>query len=288
MAQKPHVVSTTPEQMARIEQTWIDPVREDQELTTFQLYPQPSRGTADAEGSYQLYLPPQYEAEPERRFPVLYWLHGGFGDSRQGNELVARIDKAIRNDVMPPTIVVVPQILPIGWYVDSKDGARPLEQITAFDLVNHVDSTYRTVAHASARTIEGFSMGGFGALHLGLKYPKIYSKVSAIAPAILRDLKDEPADRVENTFFGDQDYYDALGPWNLVLANAPELRRTSSIRLLSGSLDTRLAPTIRDLDTRFTALDVDHDFFEVQDKDHEYPDIIDGYGDAYYAWWRAA
>lgn len=286
MAQQPHVVRTTPEQMAQIEQTWIDPVREDQELTTFQLYPQPSRGTAGAEGSYQLYLPPQHETEPERRFPVIYWLHGGFGDARQGAELVARIDTAIRDDVMQPAIVVVPQILPIGWYVDSKDGARPLAQITAFDLVNHVDATYRTIPEASARTIEGFSMGGFGALHLGLKYPKIFGKVSAIAPAILRYLKDEPEDRVNNTYFGDQEYYDLCHPWSLVLANAPELRRTSRVRLLSGSLDTRLAPTIRDLDERFTALDVPHDFFEVADTDHEYPLIIDGYGDAYYAWWR--
>jgi enterochelin esterase-like enzyme len=286
--QKVHQVSTTPEQMAEIEQQWIDPVQEDQELTTFQLYPQPSRGTTDAQGSYQLYLPPQYETEPERRFPVIYWLHGGFGNARQGSEMVARIDKAIRNEVMPPAIVVLPQILPIGWYVDSKDGARPLAQITAFDLVHHVDSTYRTVPEAAARTVEGFSMGGFGALHLGLKYPKIFGKVSAVGPAILRDLKDEPEDRVNNTYFGDQDYYDACGPWNLVLANAPELRRTSQVRLLSGSLDVRLAPTIRALDARFTELGVPHDFYEVQDKDHEYPDIMDGYGDAYYAWWRTA
>lgn len=286
MAQKQHVVSTTPEQMAEIERQWIDPVREDQELTTFQLYPQPSRGTADAVGSLQLYLPPQYETEPDRRFPVIYWLHGGFGDARQGGQMVERIHAAIGAGLMPPAIVVLPHILPIGWYVDSKDGARPLEQITAFDLVGHIDSTYRTIATAAARTVEGFSMGGFGALHLGLKHPKVFSKVSAVGPAILRDLKDEPEDRIANTFFGDQAYYDALGPWGLVLANAPELRRSSQVRLLSGSLDTRLAPTIRDLDKLFTDLAVPHDFHEVPGADHEYPDIMDGYGDAYYAWWR--
>lgn len=288
MPEKVHKVRTTPEQMAEIEQQWIDEVREDQELTTFGLYPQPSRGSADAQGSYQLYLPPQYVTEPERRFPVIYWLHGGFGNARQGAEMVARIDKAIRDEVMPPAIVVVPQILPIGWYVDSKDGARPLAQITAFDLVRHMDSTYRTIPEAAARTVEGFSMGGFGALHLGLKYPKIFGKVSAVAPAILRDLKDEPEDRVNNTYFGDQEYYDLCHPWSLVLANAPELRRTSQVRLLSGRLDTRLAPTIRDLDDRFTDLEVPHDFFEFPDADHEYADIMDGYGDKYYAWWRTA
>jgi enterochelin esterase-like enzyme len=286
--EQPHVVRTTPEEMALIEQQWIDPVREDQELTTFQLYPQPSRGEQDAQGSYQLYLPPQYATEPDRRFPVLYWLHGGFGDSRQGAAAVARIDAAVRSGNIPPMIVVVPHILPIGWYVDSKDGARPLEQITAFDLVGHIDATYRTVAEASGRTVEGFSMGGFGALHLGLKHPKVFSKVSSIAPAILRYLKDEPADRINNTFFGDQEYYDLLGPRSLVLANAPELRRVSQVRLLSGSLDTRLAPTIRELDALFTDLEVPHDFHEVPEADHEYPDIIDGYGDAYYAWWRKA
>ncbi|MEV6349192.1 alpha/beta hydrolase-fold protein [Actinoplanes sp. NPDC051851] len=286
MAQKQHVVSTTPEQMAEIEQQWIDPVRDDQELTTFELYPQPSRRTPGAQGSLQLYLPPQYATEPDRRFPVVYWLHGGFGDSRQGHQMVERIHAAITAERMPPAIVVLPHILPIGWYVDSKDGARPLAQITAFDLVGHIDATYRTIPTAAARTVEGFSMGGFGALHLGLKYPKIFGRVSAVGPAILRDLKDEPEDRIANTFFGDQAYYDALGPWGLVLANAPELRVSSRVRLLSGSLDTRLAPTIRDLDRVFTELGVDHDFHEVPGADHEYPDIMDGYGDAYYAWWR--
>ena len=100
------------------------------------------------------------------------------------------------------------------------------------------------------------------------------------------DGADEPEDRVNNTYFGDQEYYDLCHPWSLVLANAPELRRTSQVRLLSGRLDTRLAPTIRDLDHRFTELDVPHDFFEFPDADHEYADIMDGYGDKYYAWWR--
>ena len=274
------------DRVAIAERQWIDPVREDQGLTAFRLYPQPSRGEAGAQGSYQLYLPPAYQAGGQRRFPVIYWLHGGFGDSRQGLPAVDRIDKAIRSGTMPQTIVILPQALPIGWYLDSRDGARPVEQVMVRDLVQHVDTAYRTVAQPASRFIEGFSMGGYGALHLGLKYPKLFARVSAIGPSILRDMAEEPEERIANTFFGDHDYYAAVSPWTLLLGNAPEIRTSSTVRLLSGTEDHRLAPTLRDFADHLKELDVAYEFHEVLGAGHDIAEIIDGLGDAYFAFWR--
>lgn len=274
--------------LAVAESQWVDPVAEDQALTGFALYPQPSRddGKGELQGSYQVYLPPHYISEPERRFPVLYWLHGGFGDSRQGGPAVERIDRGIRSGAMPPHLVVVPQALPIGWYIDSRDGARPIEQVIVNDLVRHVDSSYRTIAERRARTIEGFSMGGYGALRIGFKYPKLFARVSAIAPAVLRDMSLEPEERVANTFFGDHAYYQAVAPWTLLLANSPEIRASLSVRLLSGSLDTRLTAALSELEKELAALGVRHVSREVRGAGHEYPDIIDGVGDDYFRFWR--
>src|SRR5207253_4200599 len=61
------------------------------------------------------------------------------------------------------------QGLNTGWYVDAQDGQHPMESIVVKDLIAHVDSTYRTIATREGRAIEGHSMGGYGALHIGLK-----------------------------------------------------------------------------------------------------------------------
>lgn len=272
-------------QLNEYENQWIDPVKSGSAGTDYGLYPTPSRGK-DTQGSYRIYLPPQYAAAPAERFPVIYWLHGGFGNSREGAPAVERLDRAIRAGTMPPHIVVLPHALPGGWYVDSKDGARPVEQVLAFDLVRHVDSTYRTRAEARYRTIEGMSMGGYGALRLGLKYPQIFGRVSAVAPSILKDMGQEPPERTQDTFFGDQRYYDAVGPWTLALANCPEVRRTSRLRLLSGAADERLVPTLREFDALLKSLNIPHEFVEVARAGHDYRAIVDGLGGGYFAFWK--
>ena len=60
-------------------------------------------------------------------------------------------------------------------------------------------------------------MGGWGALHIGFKYPKLFARVSAIAPTVLHDMSLEPDERIANTLFGDPAYYHAVAPWTLLL-----------------------------------------------------------------------
>jgi enterochelin esterase-like enzyme len=276
-----------PTDIAAFEKLWFDPIREELAPTTTALYAQPSRNEPGAQGSYRLYLPPAYEAEPERRFPVIYWLHGGNSNSAQGSFAAERIDGAIRAGKMPPVILVAPQALPVGWYVDSRDGSRPIEQVLVHDFVAHVDSTYRTIPEASARTLEGQSMGGYGSLHLGLKYPRLFGRISAIAPSMLRDMSLEPDERVANTFFGDQEYFTAVSPWTLLRANAPELRRLSRIRLLAGLADERLVPAAREFAAIAKEIDVPLEYREVDGAGHGYQEIVDPLGDAYFAWWQS-
>jgi len=126
---------------------------------------------------------------------------------------------------MPEVIIVLVQALPVGWYVNSKDGKLPIEQVIIRDLVPHIDSTYRTIAQKEGRGIEGHSMGGYGALRVGLKYPNLFGAISAVAPSILRDMGEEPGYRTCYTFDDDQDYYEQVGPWNLAKLNAKHLRK---------------------------------------------------------------
>ena len=277
----------SPARIAELSEQWADPVTDAPPGTTYHLFETASRGKG-SKGSYLVYLPPSYETETARRYPVIYWLHGGFGNARQGAWAVEHLDRGIRAGLVPEAIVVLPQALPVGWYVNSKDGKRPIEDVIIKDLIPHVDATYRTIDRRESRGIEGMSMGGYGALHLGMKYPALFGAISSVAPAILPDLKDEPRERTFDTFGDDEAYYDANGPWALARANATALRQGCAIRLLAGDEDARLRSAITGFHELLTELGIPHQSSEVSGAGHVYEDIVGGLGDEGFAFWRQA
>jgi enterochelin esterase-like enzyme len=115
-------------------------------------------------------------------FPVVYLLHGR-GDTADSWEPV--LDDL---DALPPFIAVLPDAPwsdRASYYVDSANpGGRPVETALVRDLVPHVDATYPTIAERGARTVAGYSMGGAGAVRLGLAYPELFSSVIALSPAV--------------------------------------------------------------------------------------------------------
>jgi enterochelin esterase-like enzyme len=202
-------------------------------------------------------------------------LHGGFGYQTDGGRIALEPFVAAMNAVkMPETIIVVPQALPSGWYANSKDGARPIEDVLIQNLVPHIDANYRTIASPKARGIEGMSMGGYGALRLGLKYPEVFGVISAVAPSITEKLSDEPEIRTAETFFGDQDYFEATGPWGIAKSNMTAiLKANPAIRILGGSLDG-LEPVIKKFNQILNGLGISYEFIEVEGVGHDYTDIL--------------
>jgi len=277
----------SPARIAELSEQWVDPVTDAPPGTTYRLFETAARGKG-TRGSYLVYVPPSYETETSRRYPVVYWLHGGFGNAREGAWAVEQLDRGIRSGIAPETIIILPQGLPVGWYVNSKDGKRPIEDVLVKDLIPHVDVTYRTIARQESRGIEGMSMGGYGALHLAMKYPTLFGAISSVAPAILQDLKDEPRERTFDTFFDDEAYYDANNPWTLARENADALRRGCAIRLLAGDQDVRLRPALTAFHELLTQLAIPHEFSEVKGAGHVYKDIVGGLGDEGFAFWRRA
>ena len=74
--------------------------------------------SAKAEVSYHLYRPAAYEAEGNRRFPVVYWLHGSGGGLPGIPSVAKRFDAAIEAGKLPPCLVVFVNGLEMGMYVD--------------------------------------------------------------------------------------------------------------------------------------------------------------------------
>ena len=266
---------------------WVDPVTTAPSGMSYHLFATNVRGKG-TQGSYLISLPPSYQTETTRRYPVIYWLHGGNGNARQGAMAVERIDRAVKAGLMPETIVVSVQGLPIGWYANSVDGKRPVEDVIIKDLIPHVDATYRTIARREGRGIEGFSMGGYGALHLGMRYPELFGAISSVAPSILRNLSDEPIERIVDTFGGSQEIYEANHPWALAGQHAGALRERTSIRLLAGDEDFRLRSAITSLHDRLAELKIPHQFAEIKGAGHQYDLIIDELGNGAFAFWKQA
>lgn len=206
------------------EDSWISTFIGDYAGTRTMLYATPSRGPG-TQGSYRLYLPPGYDANPHRRYPVIYFLHGFTDDSREALDsgYVARIDAAIRTGVMPAAIVVAVQSPNASSFLDSP--GVPAESAFIKDLIPTIDRTFRTIATRAGRAIDGHSMGGTGALRLGFKYPELFGTVSAISPAMV-------AGREAEIVIDDPET-----PWGMVARNADRIRGRTFIRLIEGSAD---------------------------------------------------
>lgn len=120
-----------------------------------------------------VYVPPQYDREPGRRFPVIYNLHGYTGSAfshlnfqpwqARSHE---RLEAAIEAGEMPPCLYVLVD----GWtklggsqYLNSSAIGNYFDYVTR-DVVGHVDRSFRTIARRDARAVMGKSSGGYGAL----------------------------------------------------------------------------------------------------------------------------
>ena len=138
----------------------------------------------DADLPYLVYLPPQYGTE-QRRYPVLYMLHGGAGDRQEwaAYGLIDTVDRLIQSKEIRPMIVVLAEGQE-GYWVNHVDGGPQWGDYISKDLVRQIDATYRTLPDADHRAIGGNSTGASGALRLAFDNPDVFHAVGAHSPAL--------------------------------------------------------------------------------------------------------
>ncbi|MFS8086081.1 MAG: alpha/beta hydrolase, partial [Acidobacteriota bacterium] len=151
---------------------------------------------------YNVILPSDYQTSPRTRYPVLYLLHGFSGHY---SDWVTRTN--IADYAAEYRMVVVTPEGNDGWYTDSAGAASDkYESYILQELIPDVDSRFRTIQTRYARGIAGLSMGGYGALKFGLKYPDRFAFSGSFSGALAAaswtadDLKSSPA--IRDSVFG--------------------------------------------------------------------------------------
>src|SRR6266446_5566286 len=139
----------------------------------------------DKEVGYNIYLPPGYEVGSQR-YPVVYWLHGRNNTESSDSYPVQFLADGIANGTLPPMILVYASGGSQTNYCDSYDGKYLGETTVIKELIPYIDRHYRTIASRDGRSIQGMSMGGFGCMRLGLKYPDLFSSIVAFAGGFRR------------------------------------------------------------------------------------------------------
>lgn len=181
-----------------------------------------------AEVRFMVYLPPSYESSPPKRYPVVYLLHGNGGNERsfidgayQGLNMKAAMDAAINSGRGREFIVVMPGSntrYSGSHYVNSGLSGAWADVITR-ELVEQVDTTYRTIPRPDGRGLAGHSMGGRGTFFLAATVPGVYGAIYALSPGTMAFESFPPFD-------------DAT--WQRVLTNPDATQAPADIRRAMG------------------------------------------------------
>jgi len=270
---------------------WVTPRVEGSGLS-FHTFRSHAAGT---EVSFHIYAPPAYAADPDLRFPVVYWLHGSGGGVSGISRLSSLVDEAVATGRVQPFLLVFVNGLRMGMYVDWANGRAPLETVIVQELRPHVDANWRTIATREGRLLDGFSMGGYGAGRFGFRYPELFRSVSMMgAGPVQETLERTPRasrvraeDLLRDVYGGGQDRFRAVSPRRYAEQNAATLARDSRLRLVIGDRDETLENN-RDFHEHLTRLGIPHDWIVLPGVGHDPMGVLTALGDRHWAFYRDA
>lgn len=177
---------------------------------------------------YRVLLPDGYGTG--KRYPVLYLLHGLDGHFDNWTARTRIAEHASKYAL----IVVMPEGAN-SWYVNWHDGpGGRWEDYLTRDLIADVDARFETIAARDARFIAGLSMGGYGAMRMGLKHPDLYGFAASLSGAF-------NVTRLETYGWSDlvrADFARAFGPMG------SERRRVDDLFALASRVEARGLPAL--------------------------------------------
>lgn len=138
-----------------------------------------------------VYLPPSYDRERNRRYPVVYTLHGYGLHAAQwvGFANFGALEKDLASGTAKEMILVSPDAFSLhnGSFYSNSRTTGDWETFLAVELVNYIDSHYRTIPDRMSRGLVGHSMGGYGTFRLGMKHPEVFSSLFSMSACCMLD-----------------------------------------------------------------------------------------------------
>ena len=197
--------------------------------------------------SLYVYVPPQYESEPARRFPVLYLRHGNGGDESdwvvQGRAGVI-LENLIAEHKAVPMIIVMTYGESNASGGATPEGIERLGKELLDDVIPVVEKNYRVIRGRDDRAIAGLSMGGGQAFTIGLKHLDLFAWVGEFSSGLLSDADFKIEKYLPN-----------------LVADAPSFNKKLKLLFLScGTEDPRL-PGQLDLMDDFTRYKVGYEWY---------------------------
>ena len=171
--------------------------------------------------------PPGYDEDPNKRYPVVYYLHGYWAPveaQQQGFRLHEAVQAAA--EAGNPMIMVMPDGFSKlrGGFYSSSPVVGDYESFVADDLVAWVDGNYRTIPTRASRGLAGHSMGGYGTVRIAMKHPEVFSSIYMMSACCLppQPITVEQARQVEamteadvaNAQFGQLAAVSTLATWS--------------------------------------------------------------------------
>jgi S-formylglutathione hydrolase FrmB len=141
-----------------------------------------------------IYLPQSYATDRSRRYPVVYLLHGYTGTDLSyfgptGRQLHVIAERVFGAGAAREMILVMPNAMNAygGSMYSNSVTAGNWEGYVAEDLVEYLDSNYRTIPTRESRGLAGHSMGGYGAMRIGMKRPDVFAAIYALSSCCLNE-----------------------------------------------------------------------------------------------------
>jgi S-formylglutathione hydrolase FrmB len=142
----------------------------------------------NANVAYCALLPPGYDEQKSKRFPVVYMLHG-LGDNQEtliNNGIWNLIEGLQEKKQIGEFVIITPNGR--SFYLNSKDGKTRYEDFFVREFLPAMEKKYRIGTTRSTRAISGISMGGYGALRTAFKHPQLFTSVAVHSAALVEQM----------------------------------------------------------------------------------------------------
>ncbi len=181
----------------------------------------------------KVYLPENYN-DCQADYPVIYHLHGArpkkfkFDVASPDLYYTAQfLEESIEKGIANKSIIVAPYATDsMSLWSNSKDGKIRDESFLIDQLIPYMDENYNTLVDRDNRFIQGFSMGGFGAIKAIVKYPHLFKKAISYDGAIhtWSTLTEKRKNIATTIFDNDEAYFDQYSVNNVIKKNQFQLK----------------------------------------------------------------